>query len=407
MAVPVTREVVPAPADPAAAAGASAGPERGGPVGTVFGLVAIVLEVARGADRAAPGERSRAVLLDAAMGAAWSGARLASRGAELAGRVAAPVVGLVLDPPLVPGALHPRRPLEALAGRWRSDRATLARQALRSTRDAAPPTVGAAVRLVDIDAVLAAAVDEVDVDALVARVVARMDLTAAAEAALAGLDVEALAAATVSRVQLDPLVARVVAEVDTVAAVERVMAALPADDLVAAVVAHLDMPALIRAALQQVDLTPIVVESVDLGAVVAAALDEVDLTALVVERVDLARVVTAALDGLDVTRIVMERVDLPLVASTVIDQIDLAGTIRDSTGSVATEAVRGVRLTSVDADRAVARLVDRFTLRRRGRSLDAPGDPESLSGAGQPVAVEHSPVEHSPAPEPGSTGARP
>jgi hypothetical protein len=75
----------------------------------------------------------------------------------------------------------------------------------------------------------------------------------------------------------------------------------------------------------------------------------------------------------------MERVDLPLVANTVIEEIDLAGTIRDSSGSVATEAVKGVRMTSVDADRAVARLVDRFTLRRKGRRLDAPGTAEALA----------------------------
>ena len=104
------------------------------------------------------------------------------------------------------------------------------------------------------------------------------------------------------------------------------------------------------------------------------ALDQVNLTDIVLENVDLATVVNTALDHIDITNIVLSRVDLPLIANTVIEEIDLAGTIRESSGSVATEMVHGARISSVDADRAVARLVDRFTLRRKNRKLDTPGD---------------------------------
>ena len=43
-----------------------------------------------------------------------------------------------------------------------------------------------------------------------------------------------------------------------------------------------------------------------------------------------------------------------------------------------TEAVRGVRMQSIDADERINRIVDRILLRRKGRRTDAPGEPESL-----------------------------
>ena len=62
----------------------------------------------------------------------------------------------------------------------------------------------------------------------------------------------------------------------------------------------------------------------------------------------------------------MEQVDLVGVAEYVVAEIDLPEIIRASTGSVASEAVRGLRMQGVDADQAVARVVDRM-LFRRGR----------------------------------------
>ena len=47
-------------------------------------------------------------------------------------------------------------------------------------------------------------------------------------------------------------------------------------------------------------------------------------------------------------------------------------------GGVASDAIDAVRLRSYATDIATARIVDRL-LPRRGRKLDAPGEPESLS----------------------------
>ena len=92
---------------------------------------------------------------------------------------------------------------------------------------------------------------------------------------------------------------------------------------------------------------------------------------------------------LDLTQIVLQQVDLIGVAEYVVEGIDLPEIIRDSTGSVASEAVRGMRMQSVDADAAVARMVDRVLLRRRGRQTVSPeaavpeptSSPESVDDA--------------------------
>jgi hypothetical protein len=72
----------------------------------------------------------------------------------------------------------------------------------------------------------------------------------------------------------------------------------------------------------------------------------------------------------DLTQIVMQQVDLLGVAEYVVDGIDLPEIIRDSTGSVASEAVVGLRLQGVDADVAVGRVVDRILRRGRQRRGD-------------------------------------
>jgi hypothetical protein len=72
--------------------------------------------------------------------------------------------------------------------------------------------------------------------------------------------------------------------------------------------------------------------------------------------------------------------DLVGLADQVIEGIDLPEIIRESTGTVASEVVRGVRMQSIDADEAIARVVDRLFLRRRRRATDAPGEPLSLAG---------------------------
>ena len=82
------------------------------------------------------------------------------------------------------------------------------------------------------------------------------------------------------------------------------------------------------------------------------------------EEIDLGRLVTEAVQQVDLTEVVMEQVDLIGVAEYVVAGIDLPEIIRASTGSVASEAVRGLRMQGVDADLAVARIVDRVLFRR-------------------------------------------
>jgi hypothetical protein len=105
-----------------------------------------------------------------------------------------------------------------------------------------------------------------------------------------------------------------------------------------------------------------------------AVLDQVDLTELVVRRVDLDRVAF----HLDVDAIAA-RLDLLGLAGYVVDGIDLPKIIRESTGSVASEGVRGVRMQSIEADQALAKAVDRVLLRRRPRRTD-PKPPEEGHG---------------------------
>jgi hypothetical protein len=157
--------------------------------------------------------------------------------------------------------------------------------------------------------------------------------------------------------------------------------------IVAMVVERLDLTSLVE---ENVDLDRIV-STVDLDAAVAgvdldAAVRRVDLDAIVatvdldaaVERVDIARIIhrvdldaTVATVDLDaaVARVdldaVIDRIDLIGIVEEVLDVIDLPAIIRDSTGSMASETVRGVRMTGITADDALSRVVDRALFRRR------------------------------------------
>jgi hypothetical protein len=135
------------------------------------------------------------------------------------------------------------------------------------------------------------------------------------------------------------------------------------------------VPWLVGAVLDRLDLTELVIRRVDLDRVaqaldVDAVLDRLDLTELVIQRVDLDRVVRtvdieAIVSGLDFNALVA-RIDVIGIAEQVIDGIDLPQLIRDSTGSVASEGIAGVRMQGMEADQAVAHFVDRV-LRRRPR----------------------------------------
>ena len=102
----------------------------------------------------------------------------------------------------------------------------------------------------------------------------------------------------------------------------------------------------------------------------AAAFDRLDVTALVVDHVDLDGVVAVV----DVDA-VLARIDLLGLATYIIEGIDLPVLIRESTGGVTTEVLRGARQHSYEADQTVARVIDRMLLRHRGRET------QSLNGA--------------------------
>ncbi len=306
-------------------------------VTAAFGLVALGLEVlvraasgpvtpATPADQLAPvpQQPSAAAIVEVALGLGWGAARLGGQVAQVAGSVAAPFVRLVLAPPLVPQTLWPATALGRAASTWREQRPVAVQALGRWSGSVAPDTVGLAFDLVDVDRLLAAVVDRVDVGAVVEQVIARLDLDDLVRVALARIDL---------------------------------------DDAAAQVLAELDVDRLVGDAVTRIDV----------GVLVEQVLAEIDLTALVVEKVDLGHVVNDALDQLDMTELVMRRVDLATVAEYVIEEIDLPEIIRESSGSIAYETVQGIRLQSVDADRAVSRFVDRMLLRRGARRTGAPG----------------------------------
>jgi hypothetical protein len=153
----------------------------------------------------------------------------------------------------------------------------------------------------------------------------------------------------------------------------RLERALSAEQLDAAVNAAAPalVPAVLDEVLDQIDLTQLVIERVDLNRVVTSALDTLDLTQVVLTRVDLERIINTALDGLDLNEVVRTRVDLVGIAEEVIDAIDLPEIIRESSGGVATEAVRGVRMQSIEVDEAVQGFVDRVLRRKHERDSEA------------------------------------
>jgi hypothetical protein len=172
----------------------------------------------------------------------------------------------------------------------------------------------------------------------IAEVVRRVDV----EPVLDGLDLTQI---VLTRVDLDTVVRQVITHVD--------------EDEIAVLVTKVDINGIARSldvdvVLDQMDLTTLVLQRVDLVKVVDAVLERMDLTAIVLERVDLVKVVDAVLD----------QMDLIAVANEIIDGVDLPGIIRESTGSMASETVQGVRMQGIGADQAVGRAVDRLLLRR-------------------------------------------
>jgi hypothetical protein len=130
--------------------------------------------------------------------------------------------------------------------------------------------------------------------------------------------------------------------------------------------------------MDRIDLTELVLKRVELDSIAAGLdieriIDRIDLTGIVLTRVDLDRVAA----GLDVDAVI-DRVDIIAIAEDVVDGIDLPRIIRESTGSVASESLRGVRTRSIEADQALGQFMDRFRPRRRSGPrpepvVEAPG----------------------------------
>ena len=159
-------------------------------------------------------------------------------------------------------------------------------------------------------------------------------------------------------------------------------------------VARIDVETIISG----VDLNA-VVDTVDVDRVATrldlnAVLDRIDLNAIVRDRVNIDGIVRAVDIDAVAARLdldaVIERLDLPVLAQDVIDEIDLPLIIRESSGSMASEAVRGVRMHSIDADEAVHRVLNRILRHRRaGAAAKAsnPHVPEANVGVAVPMGA--------------------
>ena len=115
------------------------------------------------------------------------------------------------------------------------------------------------------------------------------------------------------------------------------------------------LPKAVDAALQRVDLNSTIAQHVDIDALV----ESVDLNQ-VIGSVD----IDAIAARLDVSAVI-NQLDLVALTEQILNAIDIPEVIRESTNSVASEGVREVRMQSISADDAVARVIDRVRLRRR------------------------------------------
>jgi hypothetical protein len=290
-----------------------------------FGALAVSAEVlARGLAESTPASaevvqrRTAAAndIADVILGLGWRASHVSNDAFGLAFRVASPAVSFVLDPPLVATRFTPRRLLRRLTVSWSVDRA----DAIRSFSSLSQTVTPVAVGVVD---------GLVQPDALVLQVLERIDLDPVAEALITKLDLDRLVTVGLADLDVESLVQQLLATVNLTAVVENVLS------------------------------------DIDLDRAISASLERLDLTAVLLEHMDMAGLVEGLLGRLDITRLVLDNVDIVALADAVIEGVDLPRIVRESSGSIATETVDSIRLQGIDADRAVARLVDRLLLRRK------------------------------------------
>ncbi len=270
--------------------------------------------------------------LDVALGVAGVTVGAAVVAVRTVHRVTAPLTRLLWHPPLVPTRFHPATVVADLARTGGADREELRRRAEVLLDAWVPALVAMIVERIDITQLVE---DNVDLD----QIVSTVDL----DAAVARVDLDA----AVARVDLDTAVARV--------DLDGVVSLVDLD----AVVARVDIEAIV----DRIDLDAVAAK-LDVDAVVAradfdAVIDRIDLDA-VAAKLDVDAVMARA--DLDA---VIERIDIVGIIGEVLDVIDLPAIIRDSSGSMASETVRGVRMTGINADDALSRVVDRALFRRR------------------------------------------
>jgi hypothetical protein len=328
--------------------------------------------------RGTSSKRTVPVAVDAALGAAAIATKATLSVTRQFARAAAPIGRLVMHPPVLNERLHPARVVEALVDRGYAARTAADDDLSRIVAAVVPPVLNEVLDNLDLTELVR---ERVDIDALVSTVdieavIDRVDIAAIVER----IDIDAIA----KRIDLDAIVDRIdidaiVDRIDIDAIVRRVD--------VGAVVAQVDVDAIAR----RIDLDAIV-DSIDIDAIVrrvdiSGVVAQVDVDAIA-RRIELDAIVArldidALVDRIDVDAIV-QRLDLVSLAEEVVNGIDLPEIIRESTGSMASEVVRDVRMQSIDADVAIARIVDRLIRRRRARRTEISGKPDSSGRAELP-----------------------
>jgi hypothetical protein len=264
----------------------------------------------------------------AAIGVALEGARWGARAATTMVRSAELFFSLVTSPDFVQEPLHQAGTrLGALDARWREQRPRDEEAAASFLRLLVPQVVDAALDQIDLNELVG---ERIDLD----RIIDRLDL----DQVIARLDIDAI----VGRIDLD----RILERVDFQAIAERVA--------VDEIVSRLDLNAIVAS----VDLDQ-VMRRVDIQAVA----DRIDLQALV------------------------RRLDLTAIASEVIEELNLMQLIQDAMGSMTNETVGGIRVQSMNADRAISRLRERL-LGRGGGPGETRGSGPSDPAAGESPADE-------------------
>jgi hypothetical protein len=287
--------------------------------------------------------RTMPTAVDAAVGVAAMAMNATVSVTRVLARAAAPVGRLVMHPPILNERLHPARVVEAFADRGQLARTSANADLNRIIAAVVPPVVDEVLDSLDLTALVQQRVDiEVLVSTVdIAAVVDRMDI----DSIVRQVDVDGM----LRQVDIDAIVSKV--DID-------------------AIIRQVDIDAIAR----QVDIDAIV-SQVDIDAIAK----RIDVDAIV-ERVDIDAIVSR----IDIDAI-MERLDLVALAEEVVNGIDLPEIIRESSGSMASDVVRDARMQGIDADVAIARVIDRIIRRRRTRSTDAPGEPESAIPAGIPA----------------------